>query len=1221
MADPKTAATSTDAPKSTAQSPEFTMPERLVSPDSWVGHIPFAMWLIKAFKPKRFVELGVHTGNSYCAIAQTVQRFGTGTECFGVDHWLGDPQAGHYGEDIYADLTSWHDVRYRHFSRLLRMSFEDALNHVEDRSVDLLHIDGLHTYEAVRTDFETWHPKLSDRSIVLFHDTNVYSSDFGVWEYWKEISAKYPTFEFLHSNGLGVAYTGTLELNNSGFSAEIQSLFEAARSPEVLGATRDYFAHLGNAVKDCLNLKETRRGAEMVARDLKEINHDRMNVRKDRDHWKERAQIADNWERLALYCHDALGINLDDVTEAFRKLYNSGNPTAMRDRQFLQKSLSTLVQKGTLEVPAKEVLRQEVVRLIRRVQHSRSKTTDDAPGMEDPIFVSIRKEGLFDEQFYALTHDAKQAGYDPLEHYFEIGESKGVQPSALFDPDYYARRYPDVSATGYGLLRHYAQFGRDEGRNGLPPAQRLTLTERSGSSERPCVLIMLHEASRTGAPILGWNLAQKLSSSHDVVVYFKKGGELREAFEHIQCTVIEQPHEDHILKEDVFTLSQKLADTLKPDFVITNSADTREYIPGLVASGVGVVSLIHEFSVYVRPRNSAYDILAWAHQVVFPAHVVYSSFAEEYPYLAHRNYNILPQGVPALPQGIEASFGSEVYSEEIRTRLRPRGHENSMLIVGMGRIQFRKGTDLFVMAAQAAMRAQPDAQLRFVWIGGGLDPNDTHEFPSVLTDLLSKTGLGDRFEVIGEVENMDEVYRQADILALTSRLDPMPNTAIEAMTNGIPVVSFNQSSGISELLLKESKTAHLVVDNLDVSAMGSRILELYANRAQNEELRDTIRTIAQSAFDMDRYVSSLVALGQEAQEAAKATVHDTSVIAVDKDNFDPETFLGSQNVASMSHDEALTAYLIRNRIAAPHREMRSLTGLRRPLPGFNPQIYLEDVLSWNRDADPLAHWIENGRPMGRWTPKTISLHYESKDVPVNSTVLHGHFFYTELAQDFLERLNKNTLRCDLVLTTTDEDRASLLRDMLQNYDKGRAEVRVVPNAGRDIGAFLTGLKDILSSSYDIIGHIHGKKSLRLNSDGGDTWREFLWEHLVGGRTAAADQCVQALSEDRKLGVIFPCDANLCGWDENLTHALEITRQLGRKEPLPEAFEWPIGTMFWARREALEPLLSLELDWQDYPAEPVGEDGTMLHALERLIPFFAEQAGLSYALTHLEGVQR
>ena len=186
----------------------MSMLPRQVLPSAWIGHLPFAFWVVEEARPRILVELGSHNGTSYLGFCQAVARCGLETKCFAVDTWQGDEHSGFYGDEVFQTLSRFNDADYRGFSQLMRMTFDEALTYFADGSVDLLHIDGLHTYEAVRHDFESWLPKLSDRGVVLFHDTMVRERNFGVWKLWEELRGRYPAFEFQHTHGLGILLVG-----------------------------------------------------------------------------------------------------------------------------------------------------------------------------------------------------------------------------------------------------------------------------------------------------------------------------------------------------------------------------------------------------------------------------------------------------------------------------------------------------------------------------------------------------------------------------------------------------------------------------------------------------------------------------------------------------------------------------------------------------------------------------------------------------------------------------------------------------------------------------------------------------------------------------------------------------------------------------------------------------------------------------------------------------
>ena len=217
-------------------------PTWITDAHGWIAHAPFAMTLIQMLRPRTFVELGTYKGDSYCAFCQAVAIVGADTRCFAIDSWRGDDHTGHYdGERLLQSLRAYHDPHYGKFSTLIQSDFDAAVAGFADGSIDLLHIDGCHTYDAVRHDYQTWKPKLSERAVVLFHDTQMRELDFGVWRFWAEISRDRPHFEFHHANGLGVLGAGNrLPAEFLGFIAV------ASAAPD---AIRHYFFCLGQRIQ------------------------------------------------------------------------------------------------------------------------------------------------------------------------------------------------------------------------------------------------------------------------------------------------------------------------------------------------------------------------------------------------------------------------------------------------------------------------------------------------------------------------------------------------------------------------------------------------------------------------------------------------------------------------------------------------------------------------------------------------------------------------------------------------------------------------------------------------------------------------------------------------------------------------------------------------------------------------------------------------------------
>ena len=154
-------------------------------------------------------------------------------------------------------------------------------------------------------------------------------------------------------------------------------------------------------------------------------------------------------------------------------------------------------------------------------------------------------------------------------------------------------------------------------------------------------------------------------------------------------------------------------------------------------------------------------------------------------------------------------------------------------VIALGRLVPRKRFDLLIRAFARAAEAWPDWVL--VILGEG------PERPA-LEELGRKLGLGGRLWLPGAVKRPGPVLAQAEIFALCSAYEGFPNSLLEAMSCGVPVVAVNQAGGLEEvvrqevdgLLLPDADERALAgalvgfMDREDVRAeMGNRALEVH----------------------------------------------------------------------------------------------------------------------------------------------------------------------------------------------------------------------------------------------------------------------------------------------------------------------------------------------------------------------------------------------------------
>src|SRR5208283_4884404 len=147
--------------------------------------------------------------------------------------------------------------------------------------------------------------------------------------------------------------------------------------------------------------------------------------------------------------------------------------------------------------------------------------------------------------------------------------------------------------------------------------------------------------------------------------------------------------------------------------------------------------------------------------------------------------------------------------------MRPLGADDKrVVVIGCGTVELRKGVDLFISVAAALQKRSPSRRFRFVWVGKDIC-DDPSLFSRCLAAQVDCSGLPETVTFLGEVNSLEPVYAMADIFLLSSRLDPFPNVAIDAMLAGLPVICFKNGSGVAEMLSNHAGLKRLVVPYAD----------------------------------------------------------------------------------------------------------------------------------------------------------------------------------------------------------------------------------------------------------------------------------------------------------------------------------------------------------------------------------------------------------------------
>ena len=216
---------------------------------------------------------------------------------------------------------------------------------------------------------------------------------------------------------------------------------------------------------------------------------------------------------------------------------------------------------------------------------------------------------------------------------------------------------------------------------------------------------------------------------------------------------------------------------------------------------------------------------------------------------------------------------------------------------------------------------------------------------------------------------------------------------------------------------------------------------------------------------------------------------------------------------------------------------------------------------------------------------------------------NAHIFYVDLLPEMLNALSRIPQPFDLFVSVTNEAAAKKCREELTRLNRAQLlEVQVVPNRGRDMGPFFVTFGRRLFE-YDLVLHIHSKKSLYAGN-AMNHWRGYLFDSLLGSEEKIS-KIFSLFESDPNIGVAYPQNFSQLPYFANTWLANRHTGEqwcarLGIPLPNGQYFDFPAGSMFWARPGALAVLLLRDWSLDDFPPEEGQNDGTTAHVLERLL---------------------
>ncbi len=326
------------------------------------------------------------------------------------------------------------------------------------------------------------------------------------------------------------------------------------------------------------------------------------------------------------------------------------------------------------------------------------------------------------------------------------------------------------------------------------------------------ILLISHNATRTGAPILLLNLADILiKKGYTLNFLLKYGGPLEHEFIKRGKTFIAHKSPTSIIERIKNRLklfphfNLKLPYT-KYEAIISNTITNGDILEEIRKMFSGpIICYIHELKMAALNFTNTIDL-----KKLITATDLYAVPSEAVKQHLKTDFNI----PDSLIYPLNYYQKKKLISKNIKSG-------KQLIVGGLGTIDWRKSPDLFIQTAALLFNENPDVEISFLWQGA-------HIFDLAFKQLtydLEKSGLNKKITILGSKDETDSFYENIDILFLTSREDPYPLVVLEAAAYSIPTICFSNTGGAVEFITNSK--GGKVVNYLNVKAAADAIMHYY----------------------------------------------------------------------------------------------------------------------------------------------------------------------------------------------------------------------------------------------------------------------------------------------------------------------------------------------------------------------------------------------------------